>query len=155
MGRRIRPDGPPLWSPGPSSAAWKTVPAGGNRTSVVAPPPSANPRTLLEQVEKALLDFLELRFEADLRAARFRFELAFTAVQLRIADQFGRWLECTRLRKIVIPELDIRRVRPEPHARSGVHLFQRDVHHARQKQRLHLRLPMQNLSGDRQRQLPG
>ena len=57
--------------------------------------PSTHLRPLLEQVEKSLFDFLELRIQADVRASRVGFEIAFAAFQRRVANQLGHILRNT------------------------------------------------------------
>src|SRR5271165_6886337 len=149
----IRPSGRRLWSHARSSAEWRNPPIAAGRASNRALLPSTYPRPLFQQVKETLFDFFQLGLEADLRAAHFRLQRAFTVLQRGVSDQFRRRDAAARLRKMFIPEVHVRGICAQPHVRARIEFFQCHMNQPRQQQRIDLRFAMQNLSRNGQSQL--
>src|SRR5579885_941489 len=122
MGRLIPQDSLPLSSLAPSSATLKTLPGDCSKVEVASSLPSPHSRTLLKQIHESLLNFFELRVEAQMCAAQFRLQRAFARPQVLIANDF-RCCCAVPLGKSAHPMPHIVGMCAQSYACSGVELF--------------------------------
>src|ERR1700683_4395546 len=117
-----------------------------------AKPGSFAGRPHCEQIEEALLNFLQLFLQAEIRGTEFSFEDAVLVIHFSIPNPFDAG--CARdARKILLPSFALTRLNANGYTRTFTHVLHGQANQRRHQHGIDLRLAMKDLGRDSESEL--